>query len=272
MENKIFLDSGAYSAFTKNVEIDIQEYISFIKKYKKHLTAYAVLDVIGDVSGTLKNQMIMEDAGLNPVPCFHIGEPVKYLKKYINNYEYIALGGMVPVSTPDLKPWLDDVFSKYICDENGMPRVKVHGFGMTVISLMLRYPWYSVDSTSWLMTGRFGGVFIPYPTKGKPDYHKIPLKITFSNRPSKPDKLNYNNGITSQLKKYVDKYLQANDLVLGTSTFDKKGDETIVEPGLLNDYKTRDKGNIIFFLNLEKSMPVYPWSFTLEQRVGKFSL
>lgn len=272
VENSIFLDSGAFSAFTKNVEIDIQEYIAFIKKYKKYLTAYAVLDVIGDPKGTYKNQRIMESAGLSPIPCYHYGEDTKWLEKYIDNYEYIALGGMVPIGTSDLKDWLDTVFSKFICGEDGLPKVKVHGFGMTVITLMLRYPWYSVDSTSWLMTGRFGGVLIPHRTKGNSDYHKIPLKITFSNRPSTPDKFNYNNGITPLVKEYVDNYLKENNIIVGNSTFDNEGVETIIESGLSNDYKERDKANIIFFLNMEKSLPEYPWAFKLEKRIGKLSL
>ena len=110
--NNIFLDSGAYSAFTKKVVIDIQEYISFIKRYKEHLTVYSVLDVVGDPSGTWKNQMIMEKAGLEPLPCFHYGENLKYLKKYIDNYEYISLGGMVPISPKSLQIWLDKIFTK----------------------------------------------------------------------------------------------------------------------------------------------------------------
>lgn len=267
-KNRIFLDSGAYSAMTKKVEIDINEYIEFIKKYEQYIDTYSVLDVIGSPKGTWKNQKIMEKAGLKPLPCFHYGEDTKYLKKYIENYDYISLGGMVPISTPDLKIWLDDIFSNYICDEKGLPRVKVHGFGMTVVSLMLRYPWYSVDSTSWLMTGRFGGALIPHQTNGKPDYHKVPLKITFSNRPSKPDKFNYNNGITPQLKKYVNSYLEDNDLPIGESKF-IDGEEEIVVSGLSNDYKVRDKANITYFLNLQKALPKYPWSFKLEKRIGK---
>ena len=45
---KWFLDSGAFSAFTQGAEIDIQEYIEFIKEHKDYLEAYANLDVIGD--------------------------------------------------------------------------------------------------------------------------------------------------------------------------------------------------------------------------------
>ena len=34
--------------------------------------------------------------------------------------------------------------------------MKVHGFGMTNPNLMQRYPWYSVDLSSWLKTGMYG--------------------------------------------------------------------------------------------------------------------
>lgn len=270
--NNIFLDSGAYSAYTKKIEIDIYEYIDFIKKYEKHLTIYSVLDVIGSAEGTYENQLIMEEAGLNPVPCFHYGEDLKYLKRYLQNYDYISLGGMVMTSTPNLRAWFDDIFSKYICDSKGFPKVKVHGFGITTIELLIKYPWYSVDSTSWLMTGRFGSILVPHKTNNKPDYCKVPLKITFSNRPSKPDKYNYNNGISPLLKEYVDTYLKENKLLIGKSSFDKDGKETILENGLTNDYKIRDRANITYFLNLEKALPKWPWSFKLEKRIGRLSL
>jgi len=63
--NKYFLDSGAFSAFTKNVSIDISDYIKFIKDNKNIFKNYAVLDVIGDAKETLKNQIIMEKQGLD---------------------------------------------------------------------------------------------------------------------------------------------------------------------------------------------------------------
>jgi len=143
-QNKVnlFLDSGAYSAWSQNAVINIHEYIAFIKSNIEYIDVYANLDAIGDPDETLKNQRIMEKAGLSPLPCYHFGEPIKYLKKYLKGYKYVALGGMVPISTKDLRPWLDDIFLNHICDKDGIPRVKIHGFGMTSLSLMLRYPWY----------------------------------------------------------------------------------------------------------------------------------
>ena len=44
---ELFLDSGAFSAFTQKVTIDIQEYIAFIKEHEDIIDVYANLDVIG---------------------------------------------------------------------------------------------------------------------------------------------------------------------------------------------------------------------------------
>jgi hypothetical protein len=138
----LFLDSGAFSAFTKGATIDIQEYIAFIKENLDVIETYANLDVIGDPAGTLNNQKIMEASGLKPLPCFHYGEDIDYLEYYLSKYDYLALGGMVPISTGDLIPWLDSLFGEYICGPDGMPRIKIHGFGLTSLKLMMRYPWY----------------------------------------------------------------------------------------------------------------------------------
>lgn len=162
----LFLDSGAFSAWSRGVEIKIEDYIAFIKKHRKYLSLYAVLDVIGDPEGTLRNQHIMEEAGLSPMPCFHFGEPIRYLKKYIDEYDYVALGGMAKMGNrPEMIEFLDKCFD-VICDKKGLPQVKIHGFGVTSIQVMKKYPFYSVDSTSWLMTARMGKIYVPHK---KPD-------------------------------------------------------------------------------------------------------
>ena len=48
-----FLDSGAYSAMSRGVTIDLSEYCSFIKQYREKIDPYASLDVIGDWKGCL---------------------------------------------------------------------------------------------------------------------------------------------------------------------------------------------------------------------------
>lgn len=163
---KVFLDSGAFSAFTKGVEVDLPKYCDYIKRNKdiiEHVDGTllaSVLDGIGDPLKTWRNQLAMEQLGVRPLPCFHYGEDERYLEWYIANYDYITLGGMVPISTPQLKLWLDRIWEKYLTDGSGRPRIKVHGFGLTTVSLMERYPWYSVDSSSWVQIARVGGMLL----------------------------------------------------------------------------------------------------------------
>ena len=144
--DKLFVDSGAFTAYTQNVKINILQYVDYIKK--GYADYYAVLDVIGDAEKTNKNLKFMEKQGVNPLPCFHYGEDWKWLDVYCGSYDYICLGGMVPISTPELKKWLDVVFYKY-------PKQKFHGFGLTSTELMKRYSWHSVDSSTWVVHMKF---------------------------------------------------------------------------------------------------------------------
>lgn len=279
---ELFIDSGAFSAFTQGVKIDLDEYIAFIKQYKDIITVYANLDVIGDAAGTLANQKRMEKAGLKPLPCFHYGEPIKYLQYYLGRHDYIALGGMVPIDNKDLVVWLDDLYSHYICDEDGMPRVKVHGFGLTSLKLMLRYPWYSVDSTSWVVTGRMGAIYVP-----KPWAHSLDevWKVSLSNRsPNQSEAGKHLSSFSPNQRQYVLEYIEKKGYKLGKSEFKtesadytlkdkerwngkakdgKREVEMIIESGVCNDYRKRDEINIIYFLDLEKAMPKWPWAFKL---------
>jgi len=150
IKKALFIDSGAFSAFSLGKPTDIDKYIKFCKT--TDADHYAVLDVIGSAEGTLKNQQYMESKGVKPVPCFHYGEDWKYLDHYCKHYDYVAIGGMVPISTPKLIRWLDVLFSKY-------PNHNFHGFGLTTNKLVMKYPWFSVDSSSWIMGAKSGQLY-----------------------------------------------------------------------------------------------------------------
>ena len=59
-DEDVFLDSGAFTAWSQNKPIDIQKYITYIKQYKDKFRVYANLDVIGNPEETLKNQKIID--------------------------------------------------------------------------------------------------------------------------------------------------------------------------------------------------------------------
>lgn len=290
----LFLDSGAFSAWTQGVNIDIYEYIDFIKKHLDVLEVYANLDVIGlggkqpnriTAEKTLENQKIMEAAGLNPLPCFHFGEPFEFLQYYVDNYDYLALG--VAGNTGNrLMPWLDECFGNYICDKDGMPKVKVHGFAITSLKMMMRYPFYSVDSTSWIMTSRMGSIFVPRYKNGKWIYDENSWRVAVSSR--SPDKFEAGKHIDTfspREKQIILSYIHEKGYKLGKSRFETRPQdyelkenerwaekkpkdknalrsiEIIEEEGISNCYQLRDEMNIIYFQDLEKSMPKWPWAF-----------
>lgn len=163
----IFLDSGAFSAYTLGVTLSVRDYCEYIQRNRDIIRIEdgclmaSVLDGIGDPLQTWRNQYEMELRGVKPLPCFHSGEDEKFLEHYIANYDYITLGGMVGASTKQLCIWLDRIWDKYLCDGSGRPRLRVHGFGITAVPIMERYPWFSCDSSSWIQSAAFGTIVSP---------------------------------------------------------------------------------------------------------------
>lgn len=287
----LFLDSGAFSAKSQGVEINLQEYIAFIKANQEYIQVYANLDVIGDASATWKNQMIMEKAGLKPLPCFHYNEDEKWLKRYLDKgYDYIALGGMVGIPSAQLKQWCDRIWKNYLCDADGMPVIKVHGFGLTSLKMMLRYPWMSVDSTSWVVTGRMGSIYVPSYKNGQWIYDDQSLKIAVSNKsPNLKEAGQHLTTLPIKMQNVILNYIHDKGYKLGVSEYKKESQsyelkenekwsekkpsdksakrevEIILEEGISNRYQLRDEMNIIYFLDLEKSMRPYPWPFNKGQ-------
>lgn len=184
---KVFLDSGAFSAWTMGVKMDLPKYCDWIIRnqdiirVEDNAVMASVLDAIGDAQGTFENQMAMERLGVRPLPCFHKYEDPRYLEWYVKNYDYITIGGMVGTPPNELEKWLDHIWDKYLTDGAGNPLIKVHGFGLTSVPLMERYPWYSCDSSSWIQAAAFGSIYLAKhgplavstssPSRHKAGYH-----------------------------------------------------------------------------------------------------
>lgn len=143
----IFIDSGAFSAKHSGAEINIDKYCQFIKDTGVRI--YAALDDIDSAQKSYDNLIYMQKQGLNPVPVFHMGETTYDLDRLLE-FNYIALGGLMG---SNVKNHLDLTWSIIL---NKKPNLKVHGFAVTGPTTMKRYPWYSVDSSSFQSLKRFG--------------------------------------------------------------------------------------------------------------------
>jgi hypothetical protein len=165
----IFIDSGGFSAMTQGVSISLDEYADYLKRNAAIITAYANLDAIGDAEATLRNQRALEARGLRPIPVFHVGEDWRYLERYVAEYPYIALGGMVPhLRFPKrIMPWIIK------CFKVAGSKAVFHGFGATNWSVIRDLPWYSADSTTWVSGSRFGGFLLFDARTGRLRTHKL---------------------------------------------------------------------------------------------------
>jgi hypothetical protein len=148
-------DSGAYSAVENdNVTIDVDRYSEFLLN-NPWITTYISLDVIEApeheqaAQESFDNFMRMREHGLSPIPTVHYGEDEDWIRRYVDEgRDYIALGGVA--SEEKYRSWkfYDDCFR--VIDDCGIP-VKVHAFGVGAPDTLLRYPFASCDSTTWIM-------------------------------------------------------------------------------------------------------------------------
>lgn len=297
----LFIDSGAYSAWAlslgaeegEEVTINIDEYIEFIRYFEPYIDAYANLDVIGDGQGSYENWLYMRAKGLNPLPVFHAGTDLKFLKAYLKEADYLCLGALTGGTLPETIRSLDMIWGHYLTDGKGMPLLKVHGFGLTTIRSIRRYPWYSVDSSAWCAVGRNGAIIIPKRKNGKWVYDEMSWKLPVSTRSPKKkwrgfhyescspakqavvheylDHVGYKFGLSEFVTMSADHKLnRENGEVWKSEPEDGKCEvEVIIEPGVCNDYHVRDEVNILYFMRMEESVPEWPWAFRLN-RSGMF--
>jgi len=157
---KLFLDSGAFSAYSMGAEIDVHRYGEFILQTQERFTwdVVANLDIIGGTEQqNWDNLDILEKMGCKNVsPVYHAGEDLIWLEQMKEKYPYILLGGLVTGDRKRVTQDLDRAFDQVLTDSYGEPVVQTHGFGLTQVDMMLRFPWTSVDSTSWAMSAAFG--------------------------------------------------------------------------------------------------------------------
>ena len=267
---EVFLDSGAFSAFTRKTEIHIDEYIDYVKENLEYIDYYANLDVIGDQPQTYKNWVYMRKKGLDPMPVFHAGRNrnPKHLQHYLEEAEYIALGAIAKMNTAERIRNLDNVWYS-LTNNEGLPLVKVHGFGLTSFPLMERYPWFSVDSMAWVLQGgSYGHMWFPYYDKDRKEFDFSIPPITADVGRLAIDKSCHFWALSNASKEVVLDYLKHKGFSYGKSEFKhvditsyrlQEGElwadrasglvEVVVEKGLCNNHLDRCRHNLCFYID-----------------------
>lgn len=174
--DNVFVDCGAWTAFTKNKIIDVNEYINYLEMYKDCFELCAGLDVIPknnnykvSAEQSFYNFQTMREHFGNTIqmlPTYHRGEHINNLIRLLNytdehgTVDYIGIGGLASNKSAVIRDKfllnVFDVIHKY------RPDIKVHLFGLTDLSILRKYSVYSVDSTTWLIAGANGEIITDF--------------------------------------------------------------------------------------------------------------
>lgn len=167
-ENGIFMtDSGAFSFMAAGITEEmyteeywkpyLEEYVAWLRKHKKYIFVAANLDIdviVGkDVVRKWNREYFepLEKEGLRIVYVAHQDDwdanGTKHFTEYCRRYKYVGVN-------QSLKKHASKFYT-IASKHNSI----IHGFAWTELPLLKRFPFFSVDSTSWLSGVRYGTTF-----------------------------------------------------------------------------------------------------------------
>ena len=166
---KFFVDSGAFT-FISNLEFQdytieqwesyIESYLKWIEKHRSIVFAFASLDLeylVGGEQVQIWNEKYFEPFMLRtgiPV-CFVYHDNATKLtwEQYCQRYPYVGVSwGGIDTQGNDLSYGMNKL---KVAEKYG---AVVHGMAMTQTALLTKLPFYTVDSTTWLVGLQYGEI------------------------------------------------------------------------------------------------------------------
>ncbi len=182
-KGKLLIDSGAFTAHRKDVELNCDEYIEWLNNNEQFIDYYIQLDHIPGKFGvsrtleqvlegprkTYENYVYMVSKLKNPhklLPVFHMGEDFSNLTRLVNYkidgqyIKYICISGMKDRTAKERKNWYKKCF-EIIANSNN-PTIKTHCLGSATMSDVQQFGFTSMDATTWIMTSANGNILSDY--------------------------------------------------------------------------------------------------------------
>lgn len=175
---RIMVDSGSFTAYTKGVHIDIDDYLKFIDKVGDYVTVFVAVDDVPDpmnmdytkAQTTWDNYLYMVKR-LRPelrdklIPVFHYGEDFKWLRNMLeythedgSHIKYIGLAISLEGTKKVRINWGRECMR--VIAESSNPNVMTHAFGVGVKSVLDNITVTSTDATSWVKRAAYGMISI----------------------------------------------------------------------------------------------------------------
>lgn len=146
--NKVILDNGAFSMWTKGKKTDWNKYYKWVEKHSNR-DFYFIPDVI-DGSEEENDALLKDNPFSDGVPIWHIAESFQRLERLSSDYDFIAFGSSGEYSELGTEKWHNRMNEamKIVCNKNGEPQVKIHMLRCLNPKIFTKYPFYSGDSTN----------------------------------------------------------------------------------------------------------------------------
>lgn len=170
---EIMLDSGAFTAWSKGKEVDLDDlikiYDEMFEKYGPHAKNVWLisLDKIPGSRGVTASPEEIKEAekisdqnfvvlqkryGDRVLPVFHQNESSARLHEIAAMAPYICVSPRNDLHEDSRRSWSQEVHAM-------IPGKMTHGLAATGLTMMTRVPWFSVDSATWIMLAANGAIF-----------------------------------------------------------------------------------------------------------------
>lgn len=261
---------GDFSFYNLKKGSEFRVYCDHFASFMKRMMALGVdkemffttVDVITNPILTWEVQEYFEKQhGLFPIPVIHACTPLEYVGRYIekaDKYPLIGIGGLGQnIAVQDYLRWADQLFTM-LCPRtnNFLPIVKTHGFAMTSWKLICRWPWWSVDSATWVKLSAYGWLYVPRWSEEKGwRWDKPPIQINASFRsPFLKVRDKHIDNARPEVQRTVKRWLERVGQVEGS--VNKKGEEVVF--GIRSNFRSRSVCNLYYLKDLEESRPEWP--------------
>lgn len=208
---RLFIDSGAITAYNKSTVVDLKIYIDFCKKYYNKAWGFIALDVLRNKEKTFENLKIMIDNGLTPFPVITTDTTTdEAINININGiiglhnihpFQRICMAGATQnTDFADKKiRIINEKLKKVFCDKYnqehpgssippealihyGANLPKFHALGYSEYPRLLSSPATSFDSSSWAYGQRYAVLYVLTPGGGMRLSTRLKLPLSETSR------------------------------------------------------------------------------------------
>ena len=174
------LDNGAFSVWKTGKALDLDALAEWVGLWVRHPGCdwYCIPDAIGEdhnANSKMRSCWANKVSGRvwdRGVPIWHLHEPIEVLREFLDwPVGRVAIGSSGQFSDIGTPQWWARMAEamEILCDQDGMPKVRIHGLRMLDPTIFSHFPFSSADSTNVArnvgIDSRWSGPYAPRSRK-----------------------------------------------------------------------------------------------------------